>query len=70
MNLLNIFKRTAKETYRKSPRAHIYEHIATECKCSAQHVYDIAHGTPVKTYDDKRVHEALIRVGILVRDDQ
>ncbi len=53
--------------YKQSSHVKEYERIADEVKSSPQHVYEIAHGLDVKTYDDSIIWERLIQKGIVNR---
>lgn len=53
-------------SYKHSKKASAYEEIAKYYRVAPQHVYEIAHGKKVKTYDDNLVFEDLVAKGIIV----
>ena len=68
MGLLHLFKkRPHYGDYQSSSIASTYEMIAFGLNSNAQHVYEIAHGKPVKCHDDYVVYDRLCQYGIIRR---
>ena len=43
----------------------MYEQIAQDKGTTAQAVYEIAHGKPVKSSEEKAIHDILLKMGII-----
>lgn len=66
MKLLRFFKKRKRyQSYKMSERASVYEKIADELNNDAQHVYEIAHGKEVKSFDDLVICNRLSLYGIV-----
>ena len=68
MNIFHLFKKKREYgDYRLSENAAKYEEIASELGNTAQHVYDIAHGEALRSYDDYVIFDRLCYDGIVHR---
>lgn len=66
MKLINLFRKSNPiQDYSSSKHSGVYEKIARELNSSAQHVYDIAHGKSVDSYDDFVILDRLLKHGIV-----
>lgn len=67
MDFKSIFRKKKKTyaDYTTSDHAAVYEKIANNLNTSPQHVYEIAHGKGVKTYDDRVIWSELIMENII-----
>ena len=43
----------------------MYEQIAQDNGTTAQTVYEIAHGKPVNTSEERTIHDILLQLGII-----
>lgn len=66
MSLSSFFSKLRYGSYQDSPKAAIYEEVAKYYHVPPQHVYEIAHGKKLKSYDDNLVFEDLVAKGIIV----
>jgi len=68
MNILQIFKKARTYgDYRQSRYASVYLCIAKDLRTEAQHVYEIAHGKSVKSFDDYVILDRLCQDKIIHR---
>ena len=68
MNIFHLFKKRQKYgDYKTSENADKYEKIASELDSTPQHVYEIAHGKPLRSYDDYVIYDRLCHYGIVHR---
>ena len=69
MNILKFFSKKKESEayphYSTSSHATTYEEIAKRLGATAQHIYEIAHGKGVKTYDDRVILDELVKAKIL-----
>lgn len=65
MRLLKFRKSKEYQNYKLSKHSDIYESIASELSSNAQHVYEIAHGKKINSYDDFVILDRLKRCEIL-----
>ncbi len=67
-----LFKRKAKHrrTYKESPNREKYERIASDLRTNPQHVYEIAHGKSLLSYDDRVIKEQLYQAGLIKEDEE
>ena len=45
----------------------VYEKVASELDSDPQHIYEIAHGKALYSYDDYVIYDCLCRYGIVRR---
>ena len=62
---LAYLRRLKYGSYTLSKKAHLYEQIAKDKGTTAQNVYEIAHGKPVNTSEERAIHDILLELGII-----
>lgn len=65
LKLSAYLRRLKYGSYTRSKKAHLYEQIAQDKGTTAQAVYEIAHGKPVKSSEEKAIHDILLKMGIV-----
>ena len=53
--------------YKQSKNSSVYEQVASELNSHPQHVYEIAHGKALYSYDDRVIYDRLCQRGIVHR---
>ena len=68
MKFLDFFKKKQKyKDYKLSEKSLVYEKIASELNSHPQHVYEIAHGKALYSYDDLVIYDRLCQYDIVHR---